>query len=113
MWYCHRMTQIAQKLNKKLASWWPEVAAQVEQIITSQMLEWTTSGPGTRFGLYVHHDDAEREYAYDRKSAIGRLDRGLNEAQTRSWVIVSMKNDWKRIFPFDAVNVGYRTAGGR
>ena len=66
-----------------------------------QMLEWTTSGPGARFGLYVHHDDADREYAYDRKSSIGRLDRGLDEANRRGWVVVSMKNDWKTVFPHE------------
>lgn len=64
-----------------------------------QMLEWTTSGPGPRFGLLVHHNDADREFAYDRQSSIGRLDRGLNEAPTRGWTIVSMKDDWKSIFP--------------
>jgi len=64
-----------------------------------QMLEWTTTGEGTRLGLIVHHDDAEREYAYDRKSAMGRLDKGLDEAAPRGWVVVSMKSDWKRIFP--------------
>jgi phosphoglycolate phosphatase-like HAD superfamily hydrolase len=64
-----------------------------------QMLEWTTAGGGARLGLIVHHDDAEREYAYDRKSAIGRLDRGLDEAPQRGWVVVSMKNDWERVFP--------------
>jgi hypothetical protein len=63
-----------------------------------QMLEWTTSGPGARFGLYIHHDDADREYAYDRKSSIGRLDRGLDEAERRGWVVVSMKDDWKSVF---------------
>ena len=63
-----------------------------------QTLEWTTSGPGLRFGLYVHHDDAQREYAYDRKSPIGKLDRGLDEGPKRGWTIVSMKRDWKTIF---------------
>jgi hypothetical protein len=66
-----------------------------------QMLEWTTSGPGARFGLYIHHDDADREYAYDRKSSIGRLDRGLDEAERRGWVVVSMKDDWKRVFAYE------------
>jgi len=66
-----------------------------------QMLEWTTTGSGPRFGLIVHHDDAEREWAYDRKSSIGKLDRGLDEAPKRGWVVVSMKRDWKFIFPFD------------
>ncbi|WP_244628044.1 HAD family hydrolase [Stappia taiwanensis] len=64
-----------------------------------QMLEWTTSGEGRRLGLLIHHDDAEREVAYDRTSAIGKLDRGLDEAPERGWVIVSMKTDWTRIFP--------------
>jgi phosphoglycolate phosphatase-like HAD superfamily hydrolase len=64
-----------------------------------QMLEWTTSGPGARLGLIVHHTDAEREYAYDRKSQIGRLNRGLDEAGQRRWTVVDMKRDWKRIYP--------------
>ena len=64
-----------------------------------QMLEWVTSGPGLRFGLIVHHDDAEREYAYDRKSHVGRLDRALDEGPKRGWAIVSIKRDWKRIYP--------------
>jgi phosphoglycolate phosphatase-like HAD superfamily hydrolase len=64
-----------------------------------QMLQYTTSGTGARLGLYVHHDDAEREYAYDRKSQIGKLDKGLNEAPKWGWQIISMKNDWKTIFP--------------
>jgi len=63
------------------------------------MLEWTTAGAGARLGLIVHHDDAGREYAYDRKSAVGRLDKGLDEAAQRGWVVVSMKNDWIRMFP--------------
>jgi phosphoserine phosphatase len=65
-----------------------------------EMLEWTTAGPGPRLGVYVHHDDAGREWAYDRKSPIGRLDRGLDEAAKRGWVVISMKSDWKVIFPF-------------
>ena len=64
-----------------------------------EMLEWTTSGAGPRFGLYIHHDDAEREWAYDRKSSIGRLSRGIDEAPKRGWVVVSMKDDWKTVFP--------------
>jgi hypothetical protein len=63
-----------------------------------EMLEWTTSAPGARLGLIVHHDDAEREFAYDRKSHVGKLDRGLNEAGARGWTLVSMKNDWKTVF---------------
>lgn len=64
-----------------------------------EMLEWTTSGNGPRFGMYVHHTDAEREYAYDRDSSVGRLDRGLDEANSRGWIVVDMKNDWKTIYP--------------
>jgi phosphoserine phosphatase len=64
-----------------------------------QMLQWTTSGDGPRFGLIVHHDDAAREAAYDRNSPVGRLDRALDEAGKRGWFVVSMKNDWKTIFP--------------
>jgi phosphoglycolate phosphatase-like HAD superfamily hydrolase len=64
-----------------------------------QMLEWTTSGNGPRFGLLVHHDDAAREFAYDRESHIGRLDRGLDEGPARGWSIVSMAEDWKLVFP--------------
>jgi len=66
-----------------------------------QMLEWVTAGPGLRFGLIIHHDDAEREFAYDRASAAGKLDRGLDEAPKRAWTLVSMKNDWKRVFAFE------------
>lgn len=64
-----------------------------------EMLQWTTAGDGARFGLIVHHDDAAREAAYDRNSSVGRLDRGLDEASQRGWTLVSMKNDWKTIFP--------------
>jgi hypothetical protein len=64
-----------------------------------QMLEWTTSGKGARFGLIVHHDDAAREWAYDRESHIGKLDEGLDEAAAKGWTVVSMKDDWKTIFP--------------
>jgi hypothetical protein len=66
-----------------------------------EMLEWTTSGTGPRFGLIVHHTDAEREWAYDRQSPIGKLDKALDEAPRRGWVVVSMKDDWKNIFPLE------------
>lgn len=66
-----------------------------------QMLEWVTAGTGPRFGLIIHHDDAEREFAYDRASAAGKLDRGLDEAPKRGWTLVSMKDDWKRVFAFE------------
>ncbi len=64
-----------------------------------QMLEWTTAGKGLRLGVYVHHDDADREWAYDHPSHIGQLKRGLEEAPKRGWTVISMKNDWKTIFP--------------
>jgi phosphoserine phosphatase len=64
-----------------------------------EMLEWVTAGPGARLGLLVHHDDAGREFAYDRKSHVGRLDRGLDEGPQRSWTTVSMKNDWRAVYP--------------
>ena len=64
-----------------------------------QMIQWTTAGPGARFGLIVHHTDAEREYAYDRQSSVGRLDKALDEAGRHGWTVVDMKQDWKRIFP--------------
>lgn len=64
-----------------------------------QMLQWTTSGSGPRFGLLVHHTDAEREWAYDRQSHVGKLDLALDEAPRRSWTVVDMKADWARIYP--------------
>ena len=64
-----------------------------------EMLEWVTTGTGPHIGLIVHHDDAVREFAYDRAAVIGKLDRGLDEAPKRGWTLVSMKNDWNRIFP--------------
>ena len=65
-----------------------------------QMLQWTTLAGGRRFGLIVHHTDAEREYAYDRKSAFGRLDAALDAAGVNGWTVVDMKKDWKRVFKF-------------
>jgi len=64
-----------------------------------QMLQWTTAGSGPGFALYVHHDDAGREWAYDHPSAVGQLDKGLVEAAAKGWTVVSMKNDWKLIYP--------------
>jgi hypothetical protein len=64
-----------------------------------QMLQWTAAGSGPRFCLYVHHTDSEREYAYDRQSHIGKLDQGLDEAAAKGWTVVSMKDDWKTVFP--------------
>jgi hypothetical protein len=64
-----------------------------------EMLQYTTTGAGRRLGLILHHDDAAREYAYDRASHIGRLDRGLALAPDAGWTVVSMQRDWRRIFP--------------
>jgi hypothetical protein len=66
-----------------------------------QMLQWVATGSGERFCLYVHHTDADREWAYDRNSSIGRLDKGLEEAKARGWTVVDMKRDWRGIFPSD------------
>jgi phosphoserine phosphatase len=63
-----------------------------------QMLQYTAGGSGPRFCLYIHHTDAEREYAYDRNSHVGKLDKGLEEAAAKGWTVVSMKEDWKTIF---------------
>jgi hypothetical protein len=63
-----------------------------------QMIQWTTAGSGPRFGLIVHHTDAEREWAYDRTSHIGKLDKALDEADVRVWTVVDMKRDWKTVF---------------
>lgn len=64
-----------------------------------EMLQWTTAGAGARFGLIVHHTDAEREYAYDRDSRVGRLAKALDQAPQRGWTVVNMKTDWRVIFP--------------
>ncbi len=64
-----------------------------------EMLEWSTAGEGPRFGLIVHHTDAEREWAYDRESHVGMLDKVLDQADAKGWIIVDMKKDWKTVFP--------------
>jgi phosphoglycolate phosphatase-like HAD superfamily hydrolase len=64
-----------------------------------QMLEWTAAGSGTRFMGLVHHTDAEREWAYDRASRIGKLDKALDEARAKDWIVVDMKRDWRAVFP--------------
>jgi hypothetical protein len=61
------------------------------------------AGSGPRFCLYVHHTDAEREWASDRQSKIGRLDKGLDEAKAKAWTVVSMKDDWKRVFALEKI----------
>lgn len=68
-----------------------------------EMLEWTTSASGPHLGLIVHHTDSGREWAYDRQSPVGRLDRALGAAQTRGWIVVDMKKNWKTIYPFSGV----------
>ena len=65
-----------------------------------QMLQWTTAGEGARFGLIVHHTDAQREWAYDRDTHVGKLDKALGEAAAQGWTVVDMKNDWRVIYPF-------------
>jgi phosphoglycolate phosphatase-like HAD superfamily hydrolase len=64
-----------------------------------QMLQWTTAGGGARFAGIVHHTDAEREYAYDRQSKAGKLDKALDAAKAGGWTVVDMKRDWKQVFP--------------
>jgi hypothetical protein len=65
-----------------------------------QMLQWTTAGSGARFGLIVHHTDSEREWAYDRQSHVGRLDKALEAAKKHGWTVADMMKDWKVIYPF-------------
>jgi phosphoglycolate phosphatase-like HAD superfamily hydrolase len=65
-----------------------------------QMLEWTAAGDGARFMGIVHHTDAKREWAYDRQSHIGKLDKALDEGVAKGWTIVDMQKDWKTIFAF-------------
>ena len=66
-----------------------------------EMLQWATMSGGARLGLLIHHTDAVREYAYDRDTSFGRLDKALDVAATNHWIVVDMKNDWKRIFAFE------------
>jgi hypothetical protein len=65
------------------------------------MLQWTTMNGRLRLGVFIHHTDAEREYAYDRKSSFGQLDLALDAAAINKWTVVGKKNDWKVIFPFE------------
>jgi hypothetical protein len=64
-----------------------------------QMLKWTAAGSGLRLMALVHHTDAQREYAYDRNSSVGRLDKALDEATAKHWLVIDMKSDWKTILP--------------
>ena len=66
-----------------------------------QMMQWTASGSGKRMMLYLHHTDSVREWAYDRESHVGRLDEGLDEAIAKGWTVISMKDDWNKVFPFE------------
>jgi phosphoglycolate phosphatase-like HAD superfamily hydrolase len=66
-----------------------------------EMLQWTAASGGARFMGLVHHTDAAREFAYDRRSSFGRLDKALDEARAKGWCVVDMKTDWRRIFPFE------------
>ena len=67
-----------------------------------EMMQYTTTGNGPGMAIYIHHDDAEREYAYDRGAMFGGLDKGLDEAELRGWTVVSMRDDWKQIFAHEA-----------
>ena len=64
-----------------------------------QMLQWAMAGTGARFALFVHHDDAAREFAYDRTDKLQQFNKGWDEAVAKGWTVVSMKNDWKTVFP--------------
>jgi hypothetical protein len=64
-----------------------------------QMIEYTMAGGGRRMGLFIHHTDADREFAYDRKSHVGTLDNALDQTDANGWIIVDMKKDWKTVFP--------------
>ena len=66
-----------------------------------QMLQWTAAGKGIRLMVLVRHTDPDREWAYDRKSTIGRLDKALDEAKAHGWTVVDMKNDWNVMYPFE------------
>jgi hypothetical protein len=66
-----------------------------------QMLQWTTAGKGPRFAALLHHTDGEREWAYDRKSPIGKLDKALDLAGTQGWTVVDMAKDWSAVYPTD------------
>ena len=66
-----------------------------------EMLQWTAAGKGARLALLVHHNDAIREWAYDREPSIGQLDKALDEANAKGWTVVDMKKDWRRVFPFE------------
>ncbi|MFC1880608.1 hypothetical protein ACFL2S_03790 [Thermodesulfobacteriota bacterium] len=62
------------------------------------MLQWTLAGEGRRLGMLVYHTDAQREFAYDRKSIVGKLDQGIDNAKSGGWSLIDMKADWARVF---------------
>ena len=66
-----------------------------------QMLQWTTHGEGRRLGILIHHTDAEREWAYDRQSTEGRLDKALDAAPENGWLVIDMAKDWRAVYPFE------------
>ena len=70
-----------------------------------QMLQYTAGGSGKRFMMYLHHTDSIREWAYDRESHIGKLDKGLDEANKLGWTVIDMKKDWKVIYPFELIEM--------
>jgi phosphoserine phosphatase len=77
-----------------------------------EMIQWTTSGQRAQFGMYVHHTDAEREHAYDRDSSVGRLDKGLTEAESKGWTVVDMKRDWNTIYKTESQKKNPSSNGG-
>ncbi|KRE11455.1 hypothetical protein ASE66_23120 [Bosea sp. Root483D1] len=78
----------------------PPIAAFGNSDGDLEMLQWTTMSGGARFGLIVHHTDAGREFAYDRQSHFGKLDKALDAAALNKWTVADMKRDWKEVFPF-------------
>jgi hypothetical protein len=77
------------------------IAAFGNSVGDFEMLEWATVGQGRRFGLIVHHTNADREWAYDRESLIGGLSKALDQAPKNGWIVVDMKKDWKKIYAFE------------
>ena len=71
-----------------------------------QMLQWTAAGGGARLMGLVHHTDAEREWAYDRESPVGRLDKAPDEAREKGWTVVDMAHDWRVVYPWESKNEG-------
>jgi hypothetical protein len=91
----YRPTQIHQVINRFIGR--RPIFAFGNSDGDLQMLQWTTADDGARFAGLVHHTDAEREYAYDRQSKIGKLDKALDEAAAKNWIVVDMKQAWKAV----------------